>query len=70
MDDLAEVMRVLNMFSDGLTLRLIASALNWRSTKGRTLLDTRRVDRALLDLVLEKKVEQVNKRWRVRRDKT
>ena len=66
MGDKEKVFEVLAAFPNP-SIRMIASCLAWQGKTG--VLDTYRVHKALLDLVLEKKVEQVNKRWRVRRDK-
>ena len=66
-DDCAKVIQVLEQWHDGLSLRLIASVLGWGGGR-RNGLNTARVHRALLDLAMQRKVEQVNKKWRIKRN--
>ena len=66
MDDSEKVFEVLSAFPSP-SIRMIAGALAWIGPTGA--LDTFRVHRALLDLAVDRKVEQVGKNWRVRRDK-
>jgi len=66
MHDGSKVLHVLETWQNGLSVRLIADALDWRSATSKTL-DTRRVHRALIALAVDGLVVQVDKRWRVNR---
>ena len=63
-DDSVKVIQALQLFPNGLSLRLLSSALGWETNNGRYRADTARVHRALTSLALDKRVELVNKRWR------
>jgi hypothetical protein len=63
MGDFAEVLRILGLFPRGLSIRLIAEALNWVGGTARHRHDTRRVNRALIELAVQKLVVQEGKKW-------
>ena len=60
--DSAQVWRVLEYWHEGLSVRLIAGALNWKG--GRRVLDTKRVERAIAELAADKKIAKIDGRWR------
>ena len=62
MDDSEKVFDVLSAFPSP-SIRMIAGALAWIGPTGA--LDTFRVHRALIELAVDKRVEKVDKRWRV-----
>ena len=61
-EDSEKVFEVLSAFPSP-SIRMIADCLGWRGPTHA--LDTFRVHRALLDLAVDRKVEQVGGRWRV-----
>jgi|HubBroStandDraft_1064217.scaffolds.fasta_scaffold18336_2 hypothetical protein len=61
-DDSEKVLAVLNILPTA-SVRMIADALDWRLTTGK--LNTFRVHQAIMALALDKRIAQVDKRWRV-----